>query len=60
MTEHTASLEPRLSVTDFVSQPIFLQNCETKSRMESLGSRLEHCLISARKIVNSLPTNDAF
>ena len=51
MTEHTASLEPRLSVPDFVSQPIFLQNCETKSGMESLGSRLEHCLISSRKIV---------
>ena len=51
MTEHTSSLEPRLSVPDFVSQLIILQNCETKSGMESLGSRLEHCLISARKIV---------
>ena len=39
-----------LSVLDFVSQPIFLQSCKTKSRTESLGLRLEHCLISARKI----------
>ena len=37
------SLEPRLSVPDFVSQlwnPIFLRSCETKSGTESLGSRL--------------------
>ena len=34
------SLEPRLSVPDFVSQLWFLQSCETKSGMESLGSRL--------------------
>ena len=46
-----SSLEPRLSIPDFVSQPIFLQSCETKSGMESLGLRLEHYLISARKIV---------
>ena len=40
----TRSLEPRLSVPDFVSQlfPVFLQSCETKSRTESLGSRLAH------------------
>ena len=49
--QNTASLKPRLSVPDFVSQPIFLRSCETKSGMESLGLRLEHCLISARKIV---------
>ena len=48
---HNRTLLARLSVPDFVSQPIFLQSCETKSRMESPGSRLEHCLISARKIV---------
>ena len=35
----TSSLEPRLSVPNFVS-PIFLQSCETKSGTESLGSRL--------------------
>jgi len=35
------SLKPGLSVPDFVLQlPIFLQSCETKSGMESLGSRL--------------------
>ena len=33
----TVSLEPRLSVPDFVSQ---LRSCETKSGTESLGSRL--------------------
>ena len=49
--QNTASLEPRLSIPDFVSQPIFFQSYETKSGMESLGSRLEHCFISARKIV---------
>ena len=32
------SLEPRLSILDFVS--IFHQSCETKSGTESLGSRL--------------------
>ena len=44
MKERNGSLEPRLSVLDFVSQlwrKIFLQSCETKSGMESLGSRLE-------------------
>ena len=41
----------RLSVLEFALQPIFLESYETKSGMESLGSRLEHCLISARKIV---------
>ena len=40
-----ASLEPRLSVLDFVLQfwrkiRIFLQSCETKSRTESVGLRL--------------------
>ena len=38
------SLEPRLSVLDFVtelwSKTIFLQSCKTKSGTESLGSRL--------------------
>ena len=35
-----ASLKPRLSVLNFVSQLFFLQSCETKSRTESLGLRL--------------------
>ena len=34
------SLEPRLSVLDFVSQ-LFLQSCETKFGTENLGLRLE-------------------
>ena len=33
-------LELRLSVPDFVSHLIFFQSCKTKSRTESLGSRL--------------------
>ena len=37
------SLEPRLSVPDFVS--IFLQSCETKSGTESLGLRLAKRLL---------------
>ena len=41
---------PRLSVPDFVSQPIFLQSCEIKSGTESLGSRifLHRCEIKSR------------
>ena len=38
-----SSLEPRLSIPDFVVQlwrTDLLQSCETKSRMENLGSRL--------------------
>ena len=39
----TASLEPRLSVLDFVLQLwIFLKSCKTKSGTKSLGSRLNH------------------
>ena len=34
------SLEPRLSVPDFVSH--FCASCETKSGTESLGSRLQY------------------
>ena len=36
----TVSLEPRLSIPDFGLQ--LWRNCETKSRMESLGLRLMH------------------
>ena len=38
--EKFSTLELRLSVPDFVSHLIFLQSCKTKSRTESLGSRL--------------------
>ena len=38
ITQSHSSLEPRLSVPDFVSQ--LWRKIETKSRMESLGSRL--------------------
>ena len=34
------SLEPRLSIPDLSRSFVYLQSCETKSGMESLGSRL--------------------
>ena len=37
---HCSSLEPRLSILDFVFQFWRKISCETKSGMESLGSRL--------------------
>ena len=48
LTMSILSLEPRLSV------PIFLQSCETKSRMERLGSRLVHPRSMPKVLSNKL------